>query len=341
VTSVVYSPDGSRILESFDDFSVGTRDASTGAVIRTAPAHENFITSAVYSPDATRILTASVDKTVRIWDAATLTQLAVLPHRDLVNNAAYSPDGALIVAGSNDSFAHVWDARTGVEARVLAGHHAPVRCIAFSPDGKQVATGSLDRTVRIWETRTGIPLAVLSGHQATVFALSYSHDGRWLASAAADGTARIWDARIPADWRSQVMWEEAVETNALSDVQKTVLGIPSALTFLTNAALKAGSDGAVAHDVHMSQDPRVLGRLAESTERKALTEPAEKADATLLEAFTLYTRAAEQARKEQWPDSQWLAWRYRRSSLARVLAADGLMQEVARAYERAIAPQVP
>jgi WD40 repeat protein len=239
VMSAVYSADGSRILASFEDFTLGIRDARTGADIITSKAvHRDFITSAVYSPDAAHIVTASVDGTARVWDAKTLTQLLVLPHKDSPSEAVYSPDGQLIVTGTADSFAHVWDARTGIELRVLIGHHAQVTTVAFSPDGSLVATGSRDRTARIWEARSGMPLAVLVGHNGMLSHLSYSPDGARIATAAA-GTARIWDARVPADSLSQVLWQLAVEADPLTDVQSTELGIPSTLTFLANSALEA------------------------------------------------------------------------------------------------------
>jgi hypothetical protein len=40
------------------------------------------------------------------------------------------------------------------------------------------------------------------------------------------------------------------------------------------------------------------------------------------------------AYRENWPDSAWKHWRYRRASLARVLAADGMMQPVADVFAR-------
>jgi hypothetical protein len=54
----------------------------------------------------------------------------------------------------------------------------------------------------------------------------------------------------------------------------------------------------------------------------------------LLASFHFYAAAAERARTEDWPDDEWRDWRYRRASLARVLALAGMMQEVAQEYAR-------
>jgi hypothetical protein len=43
--------------------------------------------------------------------------------------------------------------------------------------------------------------------------------------------------------------------------------------------------------------------------------------------------AAERARIEDWPDEAWRNWRYRRASLAHLLARAGMMNEVADVYD--------
>jgi TPR repeat protein len=80
-------------------------------------------------------------------------------------------------------------------------------------------------------------------------------------------------------------------------------------------------------------EPNALARFAERDETNALaqTDPL-KRNGQLLQAFTLYAAAAERAREEDWPDGAWKDWRYRRATLARVLANAGMMQQVADAY---------
>jgi hypothetical protein len=52
----------------------------------------------------------------------------------------------------------------------------------------------------------------------------------------------------------------------------------------------------------------------------------------LLRAFSRYASASERAKKADWPDEEWRYWRYRRATLARLLARAGLMQDVADAF---------
>src|SRR3569833_4016260 len=71
-----------------------------------------------------------------------------------------------------------------------------------------------------------------------------------------------------------------------------------------------------------ADEPYSLGRLAER-EAKA---------GHLIESFKYYAAAAERARTEDWPDDIWVAWRYRRASLARTLEREGRMQQVGDAF---------
>jgi TPR repeat protein len=80
-------------------------------------------------------------------------------------------------------------------------------------------------------------------------------------------------------------------------------------------------------------EPTALARFGERDEQNALTvQDALKAHELLLRAFRFYAAAAERARDEGWPDEAWRGWRYRRATLARLLAREGMMSEVADAY---------
>ena len=80
-------------------------------------------------------------------------------------------------------------------------------------------------------------------------------------------------------------------------------------------------------------EPTALARFGAEEDRAALTpkNPAGRT-AHLLSAFNYYASAAERARLEDWPDATWRDWRYRRASIARVLAREGTMEEVAGEY---------
>ena len=89
-------------------------------------------------------------------------------------------------------------------------------------------------------------------------------------------------------------------------------------------------------------EPNAIARFAEREESSALAATdASMRNAELLQAFRLYAAAAERAHEEDWPDDAWKHWRYRRASLARLLARDGLMQQVADAYREVLDKATP
>jgi TPR repeat protein len=81
-------------------------------------------------------------------------------------------------------------------------------------------------------------------------------------------------------------------------------------------------------------EPNALARFAQRAGEAAFaeTDPA-KRNAHRLESFRYYAAAAERARIEDWPDEAYRNWRYQRASLARVLASEGMMRDIASAYD--------
>ncbi len=89
-------------------------------------------------------------------------------------------------------------------------------------------------------------------------------------------------------------------------------------------------------------EPNALARFAERADAAALSESdRQKTNADLLEAFRYYAAAAQYAHDEDWPDEAWKHWRYRRATLARLLAHDGLMPQVAAAYAEILKRPTP
>ena len=85
-----------------------------------------------------------------------------------------------------------------------------------------------------------------------------------------------------------------------------------------------------------------MARFAERDDGTASSmEDPMKKRSLWLSSFKFYAAAAERARIEGWPDDAWRKWRYRRASLARLLAREGMEQEAAKAYESVLGQYAP
>ncbi|RYP07905.1 hypothetical protein DL765_008975 [Monosporascus sp. GIB2] len=78
VSSVAFSPDGSRLTSGSSDYTVKVWDAATGACLSTLEGYGDRVSLVAFSPDRSRLTSGSRDKTVKVWDAATGAYLSTL-----------------------------------------------------------------------------------------------------------------------------------------------------------------------------------------------------------------------------------------------------------------------
>ena len=216
VSSVAFSPDGSRIVSGSDDKTLRLWDAKSGQPIgKPFEGHTGSVSSVAFSPDGKRIVSggraefnfgysgsgkpnASPGDSLWLWDVQTGQPIRkpLLGHTDGVTSVAFSQDGSRIISSSADKTLRLWDARSGEAIRKpLEGHKEEVMSAALSRDGRRIVSGSNDKTLRLWDARTGKAIGKpLEGHTAGVTGVAFSPDGNLIVSAGG-GTLRLWDAR--------------------------------------------------------------------------------------------------------------------------------------------------
>ena len=69
ISSVAFSPDGTKIVSGSWDETIKIWNANTGQCLKTLEGDLDYVYSVAYSPDSTKIISGSLDHTIKIWGA--------------------------------------------------------------------------------------------------------------------------------------------------------------------------------------------------------------------------------------------------------------------------------
>ena len=195
MNTLVYSPDGQRIITTSDDGKIKVWDTQSGFCVVTFTEHSSGVTACEFAKRGNVLFTASLDGSVRAWDLIRYRNFRTFtaPNRLSFSSLAVDPSGEVVCAGSLDSFdIHIWSVQTGQLLDQLSGHEGPVASMAFSPSGGTLVSGSWDHTVRLWSifgrTQTSEPLQL----QADVLHIAFRPDSKQVAVATLDGQLTFW-----------------------------------------------------------------------------------------------------------------------------------------------------
>lgn len=153
VSSVAFSPNGSRVLSGTSSGTVNLWDAASGQRIwtyREGPASA-IVWSLEFSPDGRHVLLSVSDRSPKLLDAATGRLLRSFDgHASgfLTTVAMFSADGSRMMSSSHDLTTKIWEVATGrlLHSLETGTVHSP----AFSPDGKRALLNGA-----VWNLDTG------------------------------------------------------------------------------------------------------------------------------------------------------------------------------------------
>ena len=156
VTSIAYSPDGTRLVSGSFDETIRIWNSETGQLLSTLNRHSRRVSSVAYSFDGSRIVSGSSDKTIIVWDAQS-GQIICGPISagHYVKSVCFSRDGEQIFSGSRHGDVRVWDSLTGqslLPPFIRHMYYDLFNC--FFSNERCFATECLDGSIRIWTLDT-------------------------------------------------------------------------------------------------------------------------------------------------------------------------------------------
>lgn len=201
LTTITFSPDGSRIATAGRDQTAKVWDAVAGQELFTLEQHTRAINSIVYSPDGEMLATGGDDGFVILWNAEFGTRISVLNSKSPVKDMAFNPDGSRLATVNGDGTVRIWNINARDSLFKLFDHRVELTAVTYNPSGSRFATAGKDSRVVIWNAETGSPLSsidlVLENVEGDdpINNLAYSPDGTQLITAHESGVARLWDAQ--------------------------------------------------------------------------------------------------------------------------------------------------
>lgn len=196
LNSIVYSPDGSKVVTAADDGKIKVWDAHSGFCIVTFTEHTSGVTALQFSKKGNVLFSASLDGSVRAWDLVRYRNFRTFTAAKRVqfSSLAVDPSGEVVCAGSLDDFdIHLWSVQTSQLLDRLQGHEGPVSSLSFGYEGGLLASASWDKTVRIWSIFGRSTHVEPMQMSSDVLAIAMRPDSKQVAVSTLDGTITFWD----------------------------------------------------------------------------------------------------------------------------------------------------
>ncbi len=155
IWSVVFTPDGQRLITSSDDGTTRLWDLKGKELNKFKSGHLGGGDYVSISPDGSLLATSGYHGIIELWNLSDteVKQVAKCEGtQQEVRDLNFSSNGQQLATAHTDGTARVWKL-SGQSCQQLAEfkHGTWVDSVSFSPDGKLLATASYDGTAKLWQ----------------------------------------------------------------------------------------------------------------------------------------------------------------------------------------------
>ncbi len=233
ITSLAFSPDGTRIVAGRDNNTAAVYEASDGDTVFILESHSGDVLSVAYSADGSTLFTGGADNMYFQWDTAEGSQqitgmeggpvrafatnetfyayatnqyLAVgkieaiggyyyepIPTETNIFSLAFAADDALLAVGDADGNVLLFNPDDRDFVTTFKAGAARIMGVAFNADSTQVFAGDNARILHVWNVADGAALHEITT-DAPINGIAITPDGSLLASAHEDNAVRLWAA---------------------------------------------------------------------------------------------------------------------------------------------------
>jgi outer membrane protein assembly factor BamB len=215
IGSLVFTPDGSRLICSHHDGRLFAIDTQTRAELWRIglPTDRDWdaVVALAVSADGRHVArgmrrgyrTGDWGYGLQVLDTVTgrpVTLANVSEQKDMdglpdLMDARFTPDGRFVVLVSRNGRIQVRYADTLAEVASWTTASKYSLSLGVSPDSRLVLTGDDAGTVQVWELLTGKLVASFRGHRGTVASVAASPDGKLVATGGYDQVAYTWSLK--------------------------------------------------------------------------------------------------------------------------------------------------
>jgi WD40 repeat protein len=139
-SSVLFMPDGIRIVFDAGDGRVALADVRTGSILRTFHAEtQNAVVGLAVSPDGRQLFFGGWGNGYLFDVDRDAPPLALVGHSSMITSGTFSADGSRVLTASLDGTARLWETRTGRQVLQLTGSGRQMSIACFdSGEGRIV-----------------------------------------------------------------------------------------------------------------------------------------------------------------------------------------------------------